>query len=127
MALAIANANRLTADIRLSKAISEYEASLCGDQKAQLRALSYQTRTAPPTIDDVMKLTAEIDKRVGKRTRRCFGPRFTNLLTTVQQYAALGDIIIGGSQNMVACGVWCVVRTSLLVRLELRLSRSLCP
>lgn len=66
---------------------------------------------SPPTHKEVMTLTAELDEQPGRRLggRRCFGPRFTNMLATVQQYAALGDVIVGGSQNIVACGVWCVV------------------
>ncbi|KAF2179093.1 hypothetical protein K469DRAFT_674764, partial [Zopfia rhizophila CBS 207.26] len=47
--------------------------------------------------------------------RRCFGPRLTNFLQAVQQYAALGDVIVGGSQNVIACGVWSLVRMSLLL------------
>ncbi|KAF1958658.1 hypothetical protein CC80DRAFT_558094, partial [Byssothecium circinans] len=60
-----------------------------------------------------MRLTAEIDPS-REASRRCFGPRFTNFLHGVQRFAALGDIIIGGSQNLIACGVWSVVRISLL-------------
>lgn len=117
MALALSNAGRLTADIRLAQAVSNYEASLNDAQKAEFRTLRYKTRMTAPGADDVMKLTAEMDRQAGHKIGawRCFGPRFTNVLHTVQQYAALGDIVIGGSQNLVACGVWCVVRTSLLV------------
>lgn len=117
MALALSNAGRLTADIRLAQAVSNYEASLSDPQKAEFRALRYRTRNMAPGADDVMKLTAEMDQQARQKIGawRCFGPRFTNVLHSVQQYAALGDIIIGGSQNLVACGVWCVVRTSLLV------------
>lgn len=117
MALALSNAGRLTADIRLAQAVSNYEASLSDSQKAEFRTLRHKTKATAPGADDVMKLTAEIDRKVGQTSRawRCFGPRFTNLLRSVQQFAALGDIVIGGSQNLVACGVWCVVRMSLLV------------
>jgi hypothetical protein len=63
-----------------------------------------------------MRLTAELDKTAGILAgRRCYGPRMTNLLSAVQQFAALGDILIGGSQNLIASGVWTVVRVSLLV------------
>ncbi len=62
-----------------------------------------------------MRLTAEIDRRV--RGSRCFGPRLTNIFEVVQQYVALGDIIIGGSQSIIACGVWTVVRMTFLVSL----------
>ena len=73
-----------------------------------------------------MKLTAEIDlsKEAGSR---CFGPRFTTFLHGVQQFAAPGDVIVGGSQNIIACGVWSLVRMSLLVSIlmiSIRLSIS---
>jgi len=61
-----------------------------------------------------MRLTAEIDRDVVSG-ERCFGPRFTNFPQAVQQFAALGDITVGGSQNIIACGVWSLVRMSLLV------------
>jgi hypothetical protein len=36
-------------------------------------------------------------------------------LQAVQQFAAIGDIVVGGSQNLLACSVWSVVRLMLLV------------
>ncbi|RYC76902.1 hypothetical protein BFJ63_vAg20223, partial [Fusarium oxysporum f. sp. narcissi] len=62
---------------------------------------------SPPNIHDVMRLTAEIDRRVAGNVGggRCFGTRLVNVLEAVQQFAALGDIVVGGSQNMIACGV----------------------
>jgi len=72
-----------------------------------------------------MRLTAEIDRHgLGRVARgsRCFGPRLTNFLQAVQQFAALGDIVVGGSQNIIACGVWSLVRTSLLVSISTSLT-----
>jgi hypothetical protein len=37
------------------------------------------------------------------------------LLETVQRFAAIGDVMVGGSQNIIACGVWSLVRLSMLV------------
>lgn len=62
-----------------------------------------------------MRLTAEIDRSASRKGRRCFGPRLTNVLQAVQQFASIGDIIIGDSQNLIACGVWSLVRMTLLV------------
>jgi len=62
-----------------------------------------------------MRLTAETDLQASRKTRRCFGLRFTNILKAVQQFTSLGDAIIGGSQNLIVCGVWSLVRISLLV------------
>ncbi|KAJ4169252.1 hypothetical protein NW754_001337 [Fusarium falciforme] len=71
----------------------------------------------PPDIHDVMRLTAEIDRRVAGKVGggRCFGTRLVSVLEAVQRFAALGDIVVGGSQNMIACGVWSLVRITLLM------------
>lgn len=115
MALALARASRLKPEIRLAQAVSEFEASLTDEEKAAFRTYRSQTRDSPPNVNDVMRLTAEVDRRASRKTSRCFGPRLTNLLQAVQQFAALGDIVVGGSQNLIACGVWSLVRMTLLV------------
>ena len=125
MSLAITKASRLKPEIRLAQAVSEFEADLSTEQKATFRTNRSKTISSPPTSQDVMRLTAEIDRGTGNGNR-CLGPRLTNVLQAVQKFAALGDIIIGGSQNLVACGIWTIVRTSLLVshRLFLQFSSS---
>lgn len=117
MSKALSSAGRLKPDIRLAQAVSEFEASLSSDDKARLRSSKSQSRSSPPSVDDVMRFTAEVDAQAKRRlgSGRCFGPRLTYLLQTVQQFAALGDILIGGSQNLVACGVWSIVRMAILV------------
>jgi len=116
MSTILANAGSLKPDIRLAQAVSQFEAALSSEQKAALRTYRSQLRDSPPDQYDVMRLTAEIDRRVsGKIGGRCFGPRLTFFLQAVQQFAALGDIVIGGSQNLIACGLWSIVRMSLLV------------
>ncbi|KAK6222556.1 hypothetical protein QIS74_04258 [Colletotrichum tabaci] len=115
MALALRSAALLRPEIRLAQVVSEFEAALDADQKAAFRNARVAARTAPPTSSDVMRLTAEIDSRVRQEhgPSRCFGPRLTNILQAVQQFAALGDTVLGGSQNLVACGVWSAVRMML--------------
>jgi ankyrin repeat domain-containing protein 50 len=108
MALAFANAGKLKPELELAKAISEYEAILSDEDKAKLRT---SKAGPPPDAIDVMRLTAEINK--ASRSGRCVGTRFTNVLNSIQLFAALGDIIIGGSQNLIACGVWALVRMTL--------------
>lgn len=112
MALAFRSADRLAPGIRLAQAISQFEASLSDRQKADFKTLRSQAQNSTPGVQDVMTVTAEINKRT---TRAGIGPRFTNMLMAVQQFATVGDVVIGGSQNLPACGVWCVVRTSLTV------------
>jgi hypothetical protein len=106
----------LKPEIRLAQAVSEFEADLSNEQKSTFRTLKSQLISTPPNAHDVMRLTAEVDRRTSKKfSSQCFGPRFTSFLHGVQQFAALGDVVVGGSQNLIACGVWSVVRMSLLV------------
>ena len=116
MSRALEIAAPLKAEIRLAHAVSLFEADLSTEQKATFRTYTSDSRKSPPDIHDVMRLTAEIDLHTGKIIGgRCFGPRLTNVLQAVQQFAALGDIVVGGSQNIIACGVWSLVRMALLV------------
>jgi ankyrin repeat domain-containing protein 50 len=117
MSYALANASPLKPEIRLAQAVSQFEADLSSEQKTSFRTYRSQSRCFPPDPSDVMRLTAEIDRRLSGKVGggRCFGPRLTNFLQAVQQFAALGDIIVGGSQTLIACGVWSLVRASLLV------------
>ncbi|KFX88299.1 hypothetical protein V490_07728 [Pseudogymnoascus sp. VKM F-3557] len=117
MSVVSSYASRLKPEIRLAQAVSQFEADLSREQKVTFRNYRSQSQDAPPDPRDVMQLTAEFDHRVSNKTGggRCFGPRLTNFLQSVQQFAALGDIILGGSQNILACGVWSLVRMSLLV------------
>ena len=116
MSNVVANASRLKPEIRLAQAVSQFEADLSAKQKIAFRTLKSQSRNSPPDPRDVMRFTAEMDRQMSRKAGgRCFGPRFTNFLQGVQQFAALGDVVVGGSQNIVACGVWSLVRMSLLV------------
>lgn len=117
MSLALAKAAPLKAEIRLGQAISQFDASLSAEEKAALWAYRARLSKSPPDTHDVMRLTAEIDRRAAeKRTGgRCFGPRLTNMLQAIQQFAALGDVVVGASQNIAACGLWSLVRMTLLV------------
>lgn len=118
MSKALSSAGSLKPDIRLAQALSVFEASLSPDDKARLRSSKLQLQNTRFTDDDVMRLTAEVEDQARRHlgSGRCFGPRFSSMLHAVQQFVALGDILIGGSQNLIACGVWSVVRITLLVR-----------
>lgn len=115
MALTLSSAARLKPEIRLAQAVSEFESILSGAQKAEFRGWRAQALKRPPDTTDVMRFTADVDRRIAKGNR-CLGPRFTSFLSAVQQFAALGDVVVGGSQSIVACGVWSLVRMSILVR-----------
>ena len=112
MSIAVRQTANLKPELRLAQAISEFEADLSDEQKQQYR----QDKSKPLHSDDVMRLTAEIDRSMLiQGSRRCFGPRLTNFLHGVQQFASIGDIVIGGSQCLPAIGVWTLVRFSLMV------------
>ncbi|KAF1813213.1 hypothetical protein P152DRAFT_506869 [Eremomyces bilateralis CBS 781.70] len=96
-----ANASRLKPGIRLAQAVSQLETDLSSEQKAGLRIQNLQLHFSPPDQSDIMRLTSGIDNTSGLVAgRRCFGPRLTSFLHAVQQFAALGDVILGGSQNL---------------------------
>ncbi|KAH9205014.1 hypothetical protein DL95DRAFT_318379 [Leptodontidium sp. 2 PMI_412] len=116
MSALLANASRLKPEIRLAQAVSQFEADLSSEHKAAFHTYRSQLHNSPPSHSDVMRLAAEIDRRASGKAGggRCFGPRLINVLQAVQQFAALGDVIVGGSQNIIACGVWSLVRMTLL-------------
>ncbi|KAL8365190.1 hypothetical protein RB595_004139 [Gaeumannomyces hyphopodioides] len=116
MSLALAKAAQLKPDIRLAQAVSEFEAALSDEQKTTFSSCKSQALASPPDAGDIARLTAEADRRTtrGGHRGRCFGPRFYNILETIQQFAALGDTVVGGSQNIIACGIWTLVRMTLL-------------
>ena len=117
MALALTKAAPLKADILLAQALSEYKAILDGDTKAKLQRLC---SNASPTANDVMRFTAEIDRAsFNQKRRRCFGPRLTNVLQSVQQFSTVVDTVVGGVDSAIASTIWGVLKLSLQVNLSL--------
>ncbi|KAI1326098.1 hypothetical protein F5Y16DRAFT_375777 [Xylariaceae sp. FL0255] len=117
MSSAIISVGRLAAEIRLQQCIDQFQSSLSKEQQAAFLAARDLAIKATPELRDVMNITAEIDRQGRLRNgvgRRCFGPRMAKILESIQQFVSVGDILIGGSQNLIACGVWSLVRLSLL-------------
>ena len=114
MALSIAKAAPLKPEIKLAQALSEFEAVLADDEKTQLRAYRGQS---PPNPTDVLRLTAEIDRDAGRnrKSRQCVGTRFTNVLHAIQQFSTVVDVVVGGSQSLIASAIWGTVKISLQV------------
>lgn len=115
MDLIVGSAGKLKPEVRLGQVVTQFEALLSKEQKASFEAGKIQAQSSPPNIQDVMHLTREIDLQSRRAGRRCFGPRMTKILESVQQYASIGDVIIGASQNLIASAVWSLVRVTLLV------------
>jgi ankyrin repeat domain-containing protein 50 len=113
MAVALHNAAPLKPEIQFVQALSEYEAILTDDQKTKFRTYH---RQQPPDATDVMRFTAEIDRdNSHRKSRRCVGPRLTNILQAVQQFSTIVDTIVGGSQSQIACAIWGVLKMSIQV------------
>ncbi|MCJ1242371.1 hypothetical protein MMC14_010379 [Varicellaria rhodocarpa] len=89
---------------KLNDAISEYMEILNDDDKKKFRDFS---GTSPPSEDDVIRLTAEIDRDFQKhhRSNRCVGVRLTTVLQTIQKYSIVVDHFVGGSQSPIASAV----------------------
>lgn len=117
MSLILSNVIPLKPQARLSQAIDQFQAILSKEQQAAFQAARTLAINSTPQLRDVMNVTAEIDRQARAKTggHRCFGPRVTKALESIQQFVSLGDILVGGSQNLIACGVWSLVRLSLLV------------
>ncbi|SCN70611.1 uncharacterized protein FFE2_02054 [Fusarium fujikuroi] len=116
MTSAVAVAATLSTEIRLAQAVSEFVEDLSDEQKHSYRL--QRDHRSTPNIDDVMRLTAEIDKRVAREdpgSGRVFGPRLTNFILAIQQYAARGDVVIGGSANLIAFSVWLILQMTLRI------------
>ncbi|EAW15613.1 NACHT domain protein [Aspergillus fischeri NRRL 181] len=114
----IANASKLKPEIRLVQALAGFKAVLSTDRRARSDESIAAFKDHPPDANDVNRLTAEINRDIQQTTRRCYGPRFVHVLQAVQQYASIGDVFIGGSQNLIASGVWAAMLTQSASYLE---------
>lgn len=112
MALPLSKAAPLKPEIRLAQALSEFQANLSEERKAE-----FKTFARPPDIVDVARITAEIDRETGRqrKSRRCVGPRLTNILQSVQQFSTIADLAVGAAQSQIASAIWGAIRTVLRV------------
>lgn len=112
MSKALGQAAKLKPEIRLAQALSEFCAGLGESRSREFKSLR---TTSPPTPDDVVRLTEEVN-RDGLRTHKAWRPYATNMalfLEKVQRLARIGDFLVGSSQNLIASGVWTAVKLTL--------------
>lgn len=117
---ALSVAGKLKPEVRLAQAISEFSVSLRSDKNALVRFKNLQTRS-PPKADEVVRLTEEIN-RDGARRHKSWSPFATRLVVVLErvcQFAPIGDVLVGGAQNLIAAGVWAAVRLALEVCLKM--------
>lgn len=114
---AVATVGKLKPEIRLAQTISEFSVSLKRHpNESHIRFKNLQTRS-PPNAMEVLQLTEEIN-RDGARRHRSWRPNATRLVTIlerIRQFAPIGDVLVGGAQNLLASGVWATVRMTLEV------------
>lgn len=112
---------QLKPEARLGLAISEFAQSLQGGRRDEFRLMQTVTNK-PLSGQDVVRVTEEIN-RDGARRHRSWRPylaiRLGGVLSRLQMFASIGDVMIGGSQNLIATGVWSAVRLSLMVRMHI--------
>ncbi|KAI0813084.1 hypothetical protein GGR55DRAFT_677409 [Xylaria sp. FL0064] len=122
MSLVLASVGRLKAEVRLEQSIERFQSVLSTEQRAAFHAGRDLASQSCPQVHHVMQVTAEIERQARVSSgggRRCFGPRITKGLQSIQEFVSVGDILIGGSQNLIAASVWSLVRLSLLTAARL--------
>lgn len=98
--------------VRLAQAVSEFQRVLTEQQRLEFKNRSSRS---PPTSSDIVKFTEEINADGARlhRSWRPLGTRLVGILDRIQMLSTVGDLMIGGSQNIIASSVWAVVRLSL--------------
>lgn len=119
----LALTGRLKPEARLGLAISEFAQSLDIERRREFQC----KQTAKETKisgQDVIKVTEEINQEGARRHRawRPHGTKVGGFLSRIQTFASVGDVLIGGSQNIIATSVWSAVRLSLTVSKSARLT-----
>lgn len=63
----------------------------------------------------MIRVTEELNREGARRHRawRPLGTRLKNFLSRIQSIASIGDVLVGSSQNILVCGVWCALRICL--------------
>lgn len=117
MALALSQAASVKAEIRLHQALKQFSLALEPRHQAEFNIFKSQSA---PTFETVIELSIQVS-RDGRYQHAGgwlpkFGPRLEPLLHRIQLFSTAGDLLIGGSQNLIASGVWACVRLFLKVR-----------
>ncbi|KAJ0120131.1 hypothetical protein J7T55_000986 [Diaporthe amygdali] len=110
----LALSGRLKPEARLGLAISEFAQSLNSEQRREFQSMQ-SAKCTQISGRDVIKVTEEINQEGARRHRswRPHGTKVGGFLSRIQTFASIGDVLIGGSQNLIATGVWSAVRLSL--------------
>ena len=115
MAVALRKAARLRPEIKLSQALHEFESILNQGERDRFNVFK---KESPPGASAPLTFTCILDRELGaQHRRRCIGPKAINLLQSAQQFSSVVDVLIGGSQNLLASSIWGILKLSLQVRI----------
>ncbi|KAK2598550.1 hypothetical protein N8I77_011954 [Diaporthe amygdali] len=103
----------LKPDVRLGVAVSEFAQTLDEDRKREFQKM--QSAGTQLSGRDAICLTEELNQDSERRhcTWRPYGTKCGKFLDRLQALATIGDVMIGGSQNVIATSIWCAVRLAL--------------
>ncbi|KAG8158663.1 hypothetical protein KVR01_011785 [Diaporthe batatas] len=112
----VALSGRLKPEARLGLAISEFAQTLDSERRNEFRSMQSK-QDAQISGRDIIKMTEEINQEGARRHKswRPHGTKVGGFLARIQAFAAIGDVLVGGSQNLIATGVWSAVRLSLTI------------
>jgi hypothetical protein len=107
---------KLKPEARLGFAISEFTKNLDSNLSKEFRSMQ-NAQDARVSNRDIIKMTEEINQQGARRHRswRPHGTKVGGFLSRIQTFATIGDVLVGGSQNLIATGIWSAVRLSLTV------------
>lgn len=120
----LALSGRLKPEARLGLAISEFAQILDSEHKRAFQSMQ-NAQNAQISGRDIIKMTEEINQKGAHRHRswRPHGTKVGGFLARIQTFATIGDVLVGGSQNLIATGVWSAVRLSLTVSRSKKFTR----
>ena len=100
----------------LDRAIREFEKAIEGHPNA---ADQFRTLCAGPLPDHsgALLVAEDLSRECAKQSRLRNGVAMKTapFFDLIRQFAPLGDIVIGGAQNLIASGVWAAIRLALEV------------
>jgi hypothetical protein len=115
MDLVLSSLGSLKVESRLQRSLDAFIRDLSPQQRSEFLQDRQIFRDRYPDENDVFVFISKLNGKRVSQKQRSYGPRFLNIILVVQQFTAMGDILVGGSQNMIASAVWSTVRSALLV------------
>ena len=110
MALVLTDAAPLKPEIKLARALHDFETILSDEDRSQLHSQGLPDATA------AINFTTVIDRQCSSRRSQCMGPRLITFLESIQQFSQVVDTFVSSHPEFAAL-VWGGVRFALLVRL----------